>query len=403
MPLPLSPSLASTPSRDSRVLVPAPGGLGISSSAGATPAPSANKRASQSLSACFADHKRRSAASAALRRSAFLELSAEVQYDSLGSDSGSDSSSDDSIVSVPAKDGKKQAGHRSKQFSLDDYVLAYDSVAAEEKQKRQSKRISKHHSVAIPPETGQFLVSHGCKDTGNGFPSDTRFTKNKGVGRKVCYALGAVLFCTVVSLGIWASSQNSTYSEQSSASAQNDTGIFSTAISPSSQAAETTANLAVPANGAAYVSAAETESTTTITTTIEPAGGSFDIRFTYFGTGSYTDESNFMCGKAGYNMPSDPTDIIAISQTLALKLFSSYMTSSQISNFNQIASPMCLSQVVISTGGTTFTKTIYDVCDDTNGCASNDIDFWAPASVEAVCSGESACSETVWLQGIWYG
>ncbi|KAJ3382064.1 hypothetical protein HDU84_004622 [Entophlyctis sp. JEL0112] len=261
--------------------------------------------------------------------------------------------------------------------------------------------MSKHHSIAITPESTQFLVANGLKDTEHGFSSDIGFTKskNKGIARNVCYVLGVILFCTVISLGIWASRQNSTHSEDSSALAQNDTGIISTGVSPSAQraAAAATANLTSTVNGTSYVNTTETAATDSA------GGGSYEIQFTYFGTGSYTSASTFMCGKAGYSMPSDPTDIIAISQTLALKLFSSYMTSSEISNFYQTASPMCLSQVVISAGGTTFTKTIYDVCDDTNGCPSNDIDFWAPSSVEAVCDGGSACSETAWLQGIWYG
>ncbi|KAJ3382065.1 hypothetical protein HDU84_004623 [Entophlyctis sp. JEL0112] len=133
MPLPPSPSLSSSPSRgslgsrDSRVPAPVSGGLAISQASAAP----ADKRVSAALSARLADRKRRSVASAALRRSAFLELSAEVQNDSLDSDSSSDSDSGDSIVAAPANDEKKQAGHRSKRFSLDDYALAYDSVVAE--------------------------------------------------------------------------------------------------------------------------------------------------------------------------------------------------------------------------------------------------------------------------------
>ncbi|KAJ3207898.1 hypothetical protein HDU82_003200 [Entophlyctis luteolus] len=134
--------------------------------------------------------------------------------------------------------------------------------------------------------------------------------------------------------------------------------------------------------------------------------GTYNIMFTYYGNGEYTDPSAFMCGKSGYasQMPSDPTQIIAISQQLGLKLFSSYMTSDEINNFESFAGPMCMSQLEITAGGTTFTKVIYDVCDDTNGCATNDIDFWDPSGVDAVCSGASgACHTSAYLNPIWMG
>ncbi|KAJ3394195.1 hypothetical protein HDU84_009515 [Entophlyctis sp. JEL0112] len=95
-----------------------------------------------------------------------------------------------------------------------------------------------------------------------------------------------------------------------------------------------------------------------------------------------------MCGNNGYasEMPA-ASDIIAISQTLGLQLFSSYMTASQIADFENVAAPMCLSQVVITVNGVSSTKTVYDVCDDTNGCAKNDIDFWDPANARGYCGG----------------
>ncbi|KAJ3209144.1 hypothetical protein HDU82_001332 [Entophlyctis luteolus] len=160
-----------------------------------------------------------------------------------------------------------------------------------------------------------------------------------------------------------------------------------------------------------------TTSTTTTTTTTEDiattaassensGAGSYDIKFTYYGNGKSASASIFMCGKAGYasQMPSDPTSIIAISQTLGLKLFSAYMTTSQIDNFESVASPMCLSQIEITAGGTTVTKTIFDVCDDTNGCATNDVDFWDPEAVVALCGGNGgACDTTAYLNPLWHG
>ncbi|KAJ3347825.1 hypothetical protein HDU83_001776 [Entophlyctis luteolus] len=114
-----------------------------------------------------------------------------------------------------------------------------------------------------------------------------------------------------------------------------------------------------------------TTSTTTTTTTTQDANsgsGTYYIKFTEFGNGEYTDPSAFMCGKSGYasSMP-DPSDIIAISQKLGLQLFDAYLTESQKDNFEYDASPMCMSQIEITSNGVTFTKTIYDVCDDLNG------------------------------------
>ncbi|KAJ3356732.1 hypothetical protein HDU83_000148 [Entophlyctis luteolus] len=157
-----------------------------------------------------------------------------------------------------------------------------------------------------------------------------------------------------------------------------------------------------------------TTTSTTTTTTIVPettaaavvASGSstYSIKFTYFGNGESTSASTFMCGNNGYasEMPA-ASDIIAISQTLGLQLFSSYMTASQIADFENVAAPMCLSQVVITVNGVSSTKTVYDVCDDTNGCAKNDIDFWDPANARGYCGGLDACTQSVELAGIWHG
>ncbi|KAJ3391297.1 hypothetical protein HDU84_006213 [Entophlyctis sp. JEL0112] len=173
---------------------------------------------------------------------------------------------------------------------------------------------------------------------------------------------------------------------------------------PDASSPETPLTITLTSTLATSTTSTTTTTTTTTTVADSPGSGTYAIKFTYYGNGQYASPSTFMCGNNGYSssMPSDPTSIIAISQQLGLKLFSSYMTQSQIDSFENTASPMCLNQIQITSNGVTLTKTIYDVCDDTNGCATNDIDFWDPSSVEEICGG-SACDASAYLLPIWRG
>ncbi|KAJ3211863.1 hypothetical protein HDU82_004677 [Entophlyctis luteolus] len=417
--------------------VPAPvvadAAVGASASSGA-------KRLSKSLPVSATNFLEQKRTSAALRKSAIIEFESDRSHHSRRSsvavsahsgrpdlsDSDDDSDNDEIQFSL-SNASEKPSSKRASKTKFDDYLTDYDM---QKNPKRSSKRYS---TVPAPPDT-HFLISSG------GFHEQISRDVEKqklesGTKRRRRFLLAAilVLILGVVAVVVWAVKKRaadfSGIPGTNSNLAAATISTFDESSSPTTApaAASSVAIIVEAVTGTSIITSSSSPTTnirnfhhyhnhyhdkhnsggipeTTAAAVVASGSSTYSIKFTYFGNGESTSASTFMCGNNGYasEMPA-ASDIIAISQTLGLQLFSSYMTASQIADFENVAAPMCLSQVVITVNGVSSTKTVYDVCDDTNGCAKNDIDFWDPANARGYCGGLDACTQSVELAGIWHG